>query len=130
MGLKEIASKLKHLEKATGVDKQERLLDEVCEIIRQFHLVNPLSMQEHYWPLVELTHDEIRAMGRREKSIADFQDRFKMRFEDWCIPRSRGELNTGKYLSEIATFNDFTGDPYPEWWSQRKTESVTSEKPQ
>jgi hypothetical protein len=122
--LKGIASKLKHLEKATGVDKQERLIEEVCEIIRQHELINPGFMQREYWPLVELTHDEIRSMGKGEKVLEDFRSRWKISLQEWYDRRS--EWKDSEYLHEIARFCDFVGDPCPDWWPRRKAETVTT----
>ena len=124
--LKTIANRLKSIEKATGVDKQERLLEEVCEIVRQLKLQKePLFMQRIFWRLIELTHSEINALGRGDKTLADFEDRFKMSFEDWC--RLSPKLDDSEYLHEIARFCDFVGDPCPEWWPRwKKGEVATS----
>ena len=123
--LKTIANRLKGLEKSSGVNERENLIQEVLEIVRAHEIQNPGFMQRIYWCLVELTHDEIRSMGRGEKSIADFSDRFKMSFEDWY--RLSPKLDDREYLHEIARFCDFVGDPCPEWWPRwKKGEVATS----
>lgn len=127
MGLKEVASRLKGIERNSGIDKQERLLEEVLEIIRQHEIINPGFMQREYWPLCELTHAEIRSMGRGDKTLDDFKDRFKITMQEWYDRRS--EWREANYLSAIARFNKRNGDPYQEWeltWPQGGESNLSS----
>lgn len=117
--LKSIANRLKGLEKSSGVNEWENLIREVNEVIRAHEIQNPGFIQRHIWPLVELSHSEIRSMGRGEKTLEDFKDRFKITMQEWY--KRRAEWREANYLREIARFNERNGDPFEPWqldWKQ------------
>jgi len=125
--LKSIASRLKGLEKASGVNERENLIREVCEIIKAHQVINPAFYQRQVWPLVELSHSEIRSMGRGEKTLEDFKDRFKITMQEWY--KRRAEWREANYLREIAEFNRTNGDSYQEWeltWPQGGESNMSS----
>lgn len=111
--LKGIANRLKSIEKNSGNQEWENLIREVLEIIRQHQIVNPAFCQKHLWPLCELSHSEIRSLGRGQKTLEDFKDRWKMSPQEWYDRRA--EWREESYVSAIARFNKANGDPYQEW---------------
>jgi len=111
--LKSIAGRVKALEKRSGANERENLIQEVLEIIRAHEIQNPGFIQRHLWPLCELSHNEIRSMGRGQKTLEDFKDRWKMSPQEWY--ERRAEWREADYLREIAEFNRANGDPYEPW---------------
>lgn len=111
--LKSIAGRVKALEKRSGVNERENLIQEVLSIIQQHQIVNPAFCQRHLWPLVELSHAEIRSMGKGEKVLEDFRPRWKISLQEWY--ERRAEWREADYLREIAEFNRANGDPYEPW---------------
>lgn len=113
MGLKEALNRIKRIEKTSGFTEREKIIKQVNEHIESMERNQPWHIQEMLWSLVELSYEEIRQLGRNQKSLDDYKDRFKIDYAAWMQGKCTGSTaycdNDGR---EIAIFNAARGDEY------------------
>ncbi len=118
MGLKEALTRIKRLERVSGLTDREQQKRDVIEIIKCRERDYPEQIQETLWSIVQLSQAEIRAMGRGEKTIEDFRDRFKWDYDKFMqgIYPPRETQDTWTQGRELAIFSASRGEKFHDYF--------------